>query len=289
MCGEYQRLQIVKILVLGSPPRVRGIPLRTNPIHHHYRITPACAGNTLYLHISCYIQLDHPRVCGEYNGKHRLMPLPLGSPPRVRGIHLGASKASSDGRITPACAGNTNWPLASPVMSQDHPRVCGEYRPNTDLQAVKWGSPPRVRGIPKFIILRISAVGITPACAGNTLRLTLISTVTRDHPRVCGEYQLDSANHQAYCGSPPRVRGIPVTISGWQINVGITPACAGNTDGKPRRLYNREDHPRVCGEYTKQIPSNRHSTIANFAFYMTLTPARTHAQPCSSATMSLNS
>ena len=50
-------------------------------------------------------------------------------------------------------------------------------------------------------------------------------------------------------GSPPRVRGIPLQGMDEARKVGITPACAGNTNVAFLIELEGEDHPRVCGEY----------------------------------------
>ena len=50
----------------------------------------------------------------------------LGSPPRVRGIAIGLEGIVPNGRITPACAGNSKEKTAEDIKAQDHPRVCGE-------------------------------------------------------------------------------------------------------------------------------------------------------------------
>ena len=34
---------------------------------------------------------------------------------------------------------------------------------------------------------------------------------------------------------------------------GIIPACAGSTTGSPGRAHSRRDHPRMCGEHTKEL------------------------------------
>ena len=49
-------------------------------------------------------------------------------------------------------------------------------------------------------------------------------------------------------GSPPRVRGIVPGVAAQWADVGITPACAGNSTNPRIVLRMRKDHPRVCGE-----------------------------------------
>ena len=71
------------------------------------RITPACAGNSNQQLESAGKDSDHPRVCGEQTALSLDMRVEGGSPPRVRGTGLGYDAGKVDGRITPACAGNS--------------------------------------------------------------------------------------------------------------------------------------------------------------------------------------
>ena len=92
--------------------------------------------------------------------------------------------------------------------------------------------------------------GITPACAGNTESSTSLPALPWDHPRVCGEYSMIGIPLWRELGSPPRVRGIHARQNLNFGNVGITPACAGNTTSNRRVHPLDRDHPRVCGEYS---------------------------------------
>ena len=65
MCGEKLQAEQAATIQQGSPPRVRG---KGNPISKQVailRITPACAGKSLYLELCLLSRGDHPRVCGE--------------------------------------------------------------------------------------------------------------------------------------------------------------------------------------------------------------------------------
>ncbi len=65
VCGE-QIVRKGKFLVLvGSPPRVRGTEISNNLIIRICRITPACAGNSIFSGGCQGGRWDHPRVCGE--------------------------------------------------------------------------------------------------------------------------------------------------------------------------------------------------------------------------------
>ena len=126
VCGEQSPSGRLFRFTIGSPPRVRGTAHFVYVFDVVLRITPACAGNRLFLWCLRLIE--------------------RGSPPRVRGtVDTLLTLRAFDG-ITPACAGNRSAAADFPVQSLDHPRVCGE-QPNHPLapNPVK-GSPPRVRG-----------------------------------------------------------------------------------------------------------------------------------------------
>ena len=74
-------------------------------------------------------------------------------------------------RITPAYAGKSYEEAAKQVVTQDHPRVCGEkcewFRDG--VNAI--GSPPRMRGKAPGELKTLVDPGITPAYAGKSRRL----------------------------------------------------------------------------------------------------------------------
>ena len=73
-------------------------------------------------------------------------------------------------RITPACAGTTNYVLVQQFEFGDHPRLCGDYIFDQLKNSDKQGSPPPVRGLLCQCFRPCLGVGITPACAGTTLK-----------------------------------------------------------------------------------------------------------------------
>ena len=128
MCGKNVRLMSWVSNKLGSPPRVREKLHVLGERLSCIRITPACAGKTLYSVTSNSLARDHPRVCGKNHNLARLCLFFVGSPPRVR------EKPELIGR-----------PIS---LSGDHPRVCGK-----NFEKIK---------------RRLGIDGITPACAGKT-------------------------------------------------------------------------------------------------------------------------
>ena len=176
-----------------------------------------------------------------------------GSSPRVRGKAAGRPGATERRGITPACAGKSGQLIFSRPCKKDHPRVCGEKAALANLGAQPGGSPPRVRGKVQADRDAIPEPGITPACAGKSARGGCSASCPWDHPRVCGE---KAAGDDIIClrpGSPPRVRGKAGVVSKPNLVFGITPACAGKSSGRQRRNSGAWDHPRVCGEKTREF------------------------------------
>ena len=200
-------------------------------------ITPAYAGKRMRPTLLVLLPRDHPRVCGEklyawFNEGE----IP-GSPPRMRGkacdIHVILARFG----ITPAYAGKRRALLNHPIMSWDHPRVCGEKVLAVSDNLANQGSPPRMRGKEVNEKGFLICPGITPAYAGKSQAPGQCQSVRGDHPRVCGEKIRVLGRVVKVEGSPPRMRG----------KVGlIIPA--------PHPV---RDHPRVCGEKATGFSSRR--------------------------------
>ena len=126
VCGENNAAAPDKLLLMGSPPRVRGKQHSRLMLIRLLGITPACAGKTTAQACKDTPTRDHPRVCGENQSADCVLLAILGSPPRVRGkLELHAEIVKHFG-ITPACAGKTTGCPYGSLPSWDHPRVCGE-------------------------------------------------------------------------------------------------------------------------------------------------------------------
>ena len=195
---------------IDSPPRVRGARGRAESCGGRWRLTPACAGSTCNMGSAGTFGSTHPRVCGEHFSMSTLVASSIDSPPRVRGARSLAIPAVTSLRLTPACAGST-LRLRQPTLQRPtHPRVCGEHGDEPLGRMTMFDSPPRVRGAPSHLYLRLREPST--------------------HPRVCGEHPSITISLPNRIDSPPRVRG--ALISGTRGGYGsrLTPACAGSTD-----------------------------------------------------------
>ena len=132
-------------------------------------------------------------------------------------------------RITPARAGKTPASRIAFTTSADHPRACGENEAFLPPMLLHEGSPPRVRGKRTATCLLVPEARITPARAGKTCSSLRARRSARDHPRACGENDMDANFIDDEVGSPPRVRGKLPPRRAYLRQGRITPARAGKT------------------------------------------------------------
>ena len=172
--------------------------------------------------------------------------------------------------ITPAYAGKSAFLVGVVGDFGDHPRVCGEKASFTNVLACGEGSPPRMRGKAWLQLYAIASARITPAYAGKSRIRAGRGAASGDHPRVCGEKWAMGRHCPMWTGSPPRMRGKVFFYVAAIHGFGITPAYAGKRMTQLVHAYDDGDHPRVCGEKTKKIPSHRpfqlHPVPVSFSF-----------------------
>ena len=228
-CGEHPNFCACCQPRWGSPPHLRGTPIKSRGGSRGSRITPAPAGNTNQPDAGCTRRRDHPRTCGEHKSCPTLNPHPIGSPPHLRGTQPSLFRFRIYRRITPAPAGNTIPDRMTITIQKDHPRTCGEHGGAGSRVSLGQGSPPHLRGTHGRRPGAFRALGITPAPAGNTGSGSRDSKRFTDHPRTCGEHTFPKTLRPSVAGSPPHLRGTrgrsPPSCGG----PGITPAPAGNT------------------------------------------------------------
>ena len=128
-----------------------------------------------------------PRMCGKDYGSKSYRPRRMGSPPHVRERQDNYGDSLAPSRITPACAGKTNFNIPQELIDRDHPRMCGKDLSFLKIQFSCRGSPPHVRERLYPDHSCILCGRITPACAGKTGFRASTSQETEDHPRMCGK------------------------------------------------------------------------------------------------------
>ena len=130
----------------------------------------------------------------------------------------------------------------------DHPRVGGEKLSYSVISISREGSPPRGRGKVKVQIAQGPKMGITPAWAGKRPHTCGPCAAQEDHPRVGGEKLAARRCSASILGSPPHGRGKERSTALVGTPTRITPAWAGKSFQRARKIKERGDHPRVGGE-----------------------------------------
>ena len=151
------------------------------------RITPAHAGKSRLAGKVLPARRDHPRTRGEKAGCLWLGRVREGSPPHTRGKVDPQAAGKSELGITPARAGKRGTSLSRRKRHGDHPRACGEKGYKLIKAKTPRGSPPRVRGKGVANVHIAPPVRITPARAGKSYLHSIFPSLSRDHPRACGE------------------------------------------------------------------------------------------------------
>ena len=92
------------------------------------RITPACAGKSLFLLLFLIDFRDHPRMRREKNESDVQATSGKGSPPHAQGKDGFNPEKAEERRITPACAGKSSLQQQRVYEDRDHPRMRREKK-----------------------------------------------------------------------------------------------------------------------------------------------------------------
>ena len=234
-CGEPARCRRNQSEAAGSAPRMRGTPAVVSVAIVYHRFSPAHAGNPRRSASRRCGRSVQPRACGE-PGKLRLPEIPVdGSAPRMRGTQAKVLTDFALSRFSPAHAGNPTLTLTSRRLTTVQPRACGEPGTPANLEAVKAGSAPRMRGTRGRHPHAPGALRFSPAHAGNPRRPLTKLPFLPVQPRACGEPGTIADSGYGNDGSAPRMRGT-LARSHDRTRCGrFSPAHAGNPSSLCRR------------------------------------------------------
>ena len=208
-CGANVFLSIVVFEQIGSSPRMRGKPRLGEHSHTGERIIPAHAGQTAETMNGPVPVSDHPRACGANEGEEATGAPPPGSSPRMRGKRRSPRASTTETRIIPAHAGQTEENTVFRGAVSDHPRACGANKTNELITLGADGSSPRMRGKLGDIGGVAAERRIIPAHAGQTRPRPRTPVSPTDHPRACGANRPVAEEYRGDSGSSPRMRGKP--------------------------------------------------------------------------------
>ena len=169
----------------------------------------------------------------------------------MRGAPNCSGVSTPISRIIPADAGSTKAGFGQSALERDHPRGCGEHGPLWRNAMTLCGSSPRMRGAHSRIRGTRIIKRIIPADAGSTCCKESWPWPAPDHPRGCGEHQLNHKIVAHYAGSSPRMRGALEFYPVQERSLRIIPADAGSTAPMAFEYSASRDHPRGCGEHQR--------------------------------------
>ena len=212
-------------------------------------IIPAHAGLTMHHRVYATSTRDHPRACGAHTAKWRFAEGKRGSSPRMRGSLRFRNIIPAFQGIIPAHAGLTRSLYHRQKTYRDHPRACGAHAYSSTSPDSCGGSSPRMRGSPSRAVLLVRCLGIIPAHAGLTRKVTDPDGKVRDHPRACGAHGASLYFEPEHGGSSPRMRGSHGSQRSISELPGIIPAHAGLTGRTMQSWQSGRDHPRACGAH----------------------------------------
>ena len=148
---------------------------------------PAYAGKTRPPISPWLAWSEHPRVCGENSSASGRYAATSGTSPRMRGKQTHLGDHYDPRRNIPAYAGKTPRHLRPGHYHEEHPRVCGENKLESEDLAKQLGTSPRMRGKLSRIYFTNFNLRNIPAYAGKTATSGTVSMPATEHPRACGE------------------------------------------------------------------------------------------------------
>ena len=134
-----------------------------------------------------HVDRDHPREYGENSRHERLIDVPIGPSPRIRGELEPADSCVHGIGTIPANTGRITSSVIFGISDTDHPREYGENATYTYGKFEVKGPSPRIRGEFAAVVLPFICLRTIPANTGRICFQAASSNSGRDHPREYGE------------------------------------------------------------------------------------------------------
>ena len=222
-------------IALGSSPRVWGLLALVRRFCSHLRFIPTCVGFTHFPVVSQSIPARFIPTCVGFTQPRTMRCIfRCGSSPRVWGLPAHGWQTEILRRFIPTCVGFTQGQAAMAVRSTRFIPTCVGFTHGFRPKLFgKYGSSPRVWGLPFQTYKKIELLRFIPTCVGFTGLMKSVSFIVYgSSPRVWG--LLSSPFHALY---PFR----------------FIPTCVGFTPLKISTQHNRAVHPHVCGVYNPAL------------------------------------
>ena len=156
----------------GSSPLARGTPKIQFEIQGLAGLIPARAGNTALRPSAWERCRAHPRSRGEHSPTTHGVRTVWGSSPLARGTPVFHAQRQVCTGLIPARAGNTGCSRTERRVHRAHPRSRGEHSSEPLTARTSQGSSPLARGTLRAANMGKNVIGLIPARAGNTSKMT---------------------------------------------------------------------------------------------------------------------
>ena len=191
-------------------------------------------------------------ICNALHVSHGCPPQ-LSSSPLARGTHAPRSPVREAAGLIPACAGSTRGHQGYGDPSTAHPRSRGEHTIQSRAPSSRWGSSPLTRGTLLKLDSLLGFVGLIPAHAGNTEKISSLNLTSWAHPRSREEHSSTARISKPPPGSSPLARGTRHSRTTARVSPGLIPARAGNTERTRPTPTRVGAHPRSRGEHLSAL------------------------------------
>ena len=127
VCGDFARSSTVELIVIGSPPRMWGLQIKTFAEHRRQRFTPTYVGTSPRSLVGPLQKEVHPHVCGDFPYGEGATSPEAGSPPRMWGLPSSGRGPARLPRFTPTYVGTSGSSRRPNTVASVHPHVCGDF------------------------------------------------------------------------------------------------------------------------------------------------------------------
>ena len=126
-CGEHLNYKPLRIIFIGSSPRMWGTQRRSGSGRIMARFIPTHVGNTSGLNTCIHVDSVHPHACGEHFNNIFIITARNGSSPRMWGTLNRSTTRNVVNRFIPTHVGNTFFYHIGIIQYSVHPHACGEH------------------------------------------------------------------------------------------------------------------------------------------------------------------
>ena len=236
------------VTITEFPPHARGWTSVTRRLATRQQVSPACAG----MDHCCQWRRDFNRCFPRMRGDGPVIRVPVlparRFPPHARGWTLLNQLRVLGSVVSPACAGMDPVRARRPEDDPGFPRMRGDGPDVTAASHHRPTFPPHARGWTVSKRTSLTWKQVSPACAGmDPLRSARTRRPSR-FPRMRGDGPATAEERAAAARFPPHARGWTGIADRLNIDLSVSPACAGMDRGLKSPRGASKCFPRMRGD-----------------------------------------